>query len=201
MHTYTLITHKKWVFLKRQQVLLIKLSVMMTIVLLLTGCSKTSTDIEEYLNTGTAMDAEAKDVMPALDELPAYRDIDYRHTQKKIFLFEANSVALVVEYDMQTYESEKGKLEEDYIISNQKAASETSGDNSNPNVEFSLNSYVFRVLEGNGYPKSFGMVGTSDEHQRIAYLYFYDFDLDKIGELNDKNRMSKFVESYFDYDF
>ena len=188
-------------FLKRQHVSVIKLLVMMTVALLLTGCSKTSTDIDEYLNTGTTMDAEAKDVMPILDELPTYRDIDYLHTQKKIFLFEANSVVLVVEYDTQTYESEKGKLAEDFANSKLEATSETTDDTSRPSVEFSLNSYVFRVLEGNGYPKSFGMIGTSDEHQRIAYLYFYDSDLDKIGESDDRNNMSKFVKSYFDYDF
>ena len=65
---------------------------LMTVVLLLTGYGKTSTDIDEYLNTGTAMDGEAKDVMPSFDELPTYRDIDYRHTQKTMFHFEANSV-------------------------------------------------------------------------------------------------------------
>ena len=47
-----------------------------------------------------------------------------------------------------------------------------------------------------GYPKSFGMIGTSDEKKRIAYLYFYDFDLD-VGEAN----MAQFVKDYFDYEF
>ncbi|MEG0383450.1 MAG: hypothetical protein RR642_01720 [Solibacillus sp.] len=187
--------------MKRQHVSLIKLLVMMIVALLLTGCSKTSADIDEYLNTGTAIDAEAKDVMPVLNELPTYRDIDYRHMQKKMFLFEANSVVLVVEYDTKTYESEKGKLTEEFAFSKLEDTSETTDDTSRPNVEFSLNSYEFRVLEGNGYPKYFGMIGTSDEHQRIAYLYFYDSDLDKIGEPDDINRMSRFVKSYFDYDF
>lgn len=190
-------------FLKRQHVSYFIILVLMTVVLLLTGCSKTSTDIDEYLNTGTALDTEAIDVMPVLDELPIYKDIMYRHTRKKMFLFEANSVVLVVEYDTQTYESEKKKLAEDFAISNLEAKSNTTDDTSRPNDEFSHNSYILRVLEGNGsgYPKSFGMIGTSDELQRIAYLYFYDFDLDKIGEPDDKNRMSTFVESYFDYDF
>lgn len=173
----------------------------MTVVLLLTGCSKTNTDIVEYLNTGTDIDTEAKDVMPVLDELPTYKDIVYRHTQKKMFLFEANSVLLVVEYDTKTYESEKEKLAEEFAISKLEATSETTDDTSRPNVEFSVNNYVFQVVEGSDYPKSFGMIGTSDEQQRIAYLYFYDFDLDKIGEPDDKNSMSKFVKSYFDYDF
>lgn len=130
--------------MKRQQVSLIKLLVMVVIVLLLTGCSNTSKDINKYLNTGTPLDEEAKDVMPALDDLPTYRDIEYRHTQQKIFIFEANSVVLVVEYDMQTYASEKGKLEEEYASSNLEATSETSDENRVE--EFSLNSYVFRVL-------------------------------------------------------
>ena len=188
-------------FLIRQHVWLIKLLVMIIFALLLTGCGKTSTDINEYLNTGTTIDAEAKDVMPVLDDLPTYRAIDYRHTQKKMFLFEANSVVLVVEYDTQTYESEKGKLAEDLAASKLESASETTDNTSRTNEEFSLNSYVFRVLEGDGFPKSFGMIGTSDEHQRIAYLYFYDFDLDTIGEPDDSNRMSKFVKNYFDYEF
>ena len=174
---------------------------MMTVILLLTGCGRTSTDIDEYLNTGTAMDAEAIDVMPTLESFPAYKSIDYRNTQKKMFLFEANSVVLVVEYDEQTYDSEKGKLDQDYTFSNMDTTSETIDGASRPNDEFTLNSYVFRVVEGNGFPKSFGMIGTSDEFQSIAYLYLNDFDLDKIGDPDDRNRMASFVKSYFDYDF
>lgn len=174
----------------------------MTVVLLLTGCGKTSKDIDEYLNTGTAMDTEAKGMMmPSLEALPAYKSIDYRHTQKTMFLFVANSVVLVVEYDEQTYDSEKGKLAQAYTFSNPDTTSEIIDGASRPNDEFSLNSYVFRVVEGNDFPKSFGIIGTSDEQQRIAYLYFYDSDLDEIGDLDDSNRMASFVKSYFDYDF
>lgn len=88
-------TQKGMGILKLQHVSLIKLLVVMTVVLSLTACGKTSKDIDEYLNTGTAMDAEAKGMMPSLEALPAYKSIDYRHTQKTMFLFEANSVVIL----------------------------------------------------------------------------------------------------------
>lgn len=59
----------------------------------------------------------------------------------------------------------------------------------NPEYEFSINSYTFKVVAGNGkgntqFPKSFGMIETSERKKSIAYLYFYDTDLDIIGSKN-----------------
>ena len=167
----------------------------------MTGCSKTSTDVEKYLNTGTAIDAEAKDMMPALEYLPEYSNIEYRYTQETIFIFKSNSVALVVEYDDQTYESEKEKLQENYTFSNLKNSSDVIDETTNPLDEFSINSYAFQVIEGDEFPKSFGMIGTSDEKQRIAYLYYYDSDLNTIGDHDDSNCMATFVKRYFNYHF
>lgn len=72
--------------------------------------------------------------------------------------------------------------------------------------EFSINSYIFNVIAEDGkhnmqFPHSFSMIGTSDKKKSIAYLYFYDTDLDYIGEKNIKNPMANFVKEYFDYDF
>jgi hypothetical protein len=69
-----------------------------------------------------------------------------------------------------------------------------------------MKNYDFKVVAGNDkskaeYPKSFGMIGTSDEKKSIAYLYFYDYDLDYTGDIDEKSPMSNFVKENFKQDF
>ncbi|WP_216629068.1 hypothetical protein [Cytobacillus massiliigabonensis] len=138
-------------------------------------------------------------MMPTLDYLPEYEDIEYRYTNKTVLMFQSNSIALIVKYDDKTYEGEKEKIAENYTFLN--ITSTTKDELITPEYKFSINSYSFKVVEGNEFLKSFGMIGTSNEKQSIAYLYFYDFDLDNIGDENDSNLMPDFVKQYFDYDF
>lgn len=44
------------------------------------------------------------------------------------------------------------------------------------------------------------MIGIADEKKSIAYLYFYDYDLDYI-ENDNESPMVNFVKKYFKYDF
>jgi hypothetical protein len=173
------------------------------IIFFLIGLDKSDTNIENYLNTGKQIDVCAKDVMPDLDNLPTYKDIDYKYTNRSMFIFESDAIVLLVTYDDETFKNEKAKLEEKYTFLNENSVKKTVI----PECEFSINSYNFRVVDSNGkdntfFPKSFGMIGTSDENNSIAYLYFYDFDLDAISlDDDDSPKMSEFVKNYFKYDF
>lgn len=183
--------------------------ILITFILCITVYSKSRSNIKYYLNSGTSIDSIAKDIMPNLDDLPKYENIAYKYTHKSIIIFESDSVALVVKYDDKTYKSEKDKLAKKYTFLDHKIA--FNGSESEyiiPEYEFSVNSYTFKVVDedvnGKGntqFPKSFGMIGTSEKKNSIAYLYFYDTDLDLIGEKNDKNPMADFVKHYFNYDF
>lgn len=164
-----------------------------------------STNIQSYLATGSNLDEEAKYMMPTLENLPKYKDIDYKYTSNRYFIFESHSVVLSIQYDDETYKSEKGNLEETYeFLNGRNIDFKQKGVSVSPYYEFPVNTYTFRIVEGvkdnegysMGYPKSFGLIGTSDEKKRIAYLYFYDFDLD-VGE----DSMEQFVKRYFDYEF
>lgn len=176
-------------------------------VLCITGCSKENSNIKEYLSSSTKIDSNAKEIMPIIDDLPKYQNIACKYTHKSMLMFESDSVALIVNYDDKTYESEKDKLVEKYNFLNQKVPFNADKDKYIiPEYEFSVNSYNFRVVAGNEkskaeFPKSFCMIGTSKEKKSIAYLYFYDEDLDYIGEKNEKSPMANFVKDYFDYDF
>ena len=182
-------------------------AIVIILMICITGCSNSSSNLEEYLNTGTLIDSKAKDIMPTLDNLPEYDNIEYKYTHKSILFFESNSVALIVNYDDNTFKVEKNKLDEQYIFLDRKIKSDY--DESKyyiPEYEFSVESYDFRVIDKNGtsntdFPKSFGMIGISEEKKSIAYLYFYDGDLDYIAEENEKNPMANFVKEYFKYKF
>ncbi|GAA0181135.1 hypothetical protein SH2C18_37090 [Clostridium sediminicola] len=181
--------------------------VLISVLLCITGCNKSSSNIKNYLQTGTKIDSNAKEVMPNLDDLPEFQNISYKYTHKSMFIFESDSVALIVNYDDETFKSEKDKLADNYIFLDEKVNFDHNENNYIiPEYEFSINSYTFKVVAGDEksntqLPKSFGMVGTSEDKKSIAYLYFYDADLDCIGEKDDKNPMADFVNYYFKYDF
>ncbi|WP_430832772.1 hypothetical protein [Clostridium butyricum] len=171
------------------------------------GCSNSNSNIKEYLSRDNKIDSKAKDVMPSLESLLEYEDIKYVSTHRSMVLFESDSIALIVSYDDDTYENEKSKLDDDYVFLKQEVKSKF--DETKYYItenEFSINSYKFRVIDDTQssnieYPKSFGIIGTSDEKNSIAYLYFYDFDLDYIGKEDKDSSMANFVKEYFKYDF
>jgi len=188
--------------MKKRYLLIIVIFLMLTF----TGCSNSSTNIKKYLNSGRKIDTHAKNFMPAIEDLPEYKDISYNYNHESIVIYETDTISLVVNYNEETYDKEKEKLLEMYKFLDQKVIS--NFDESKyyiPEYEFSINSYAFKVVDKSDnynakYPKSFGMIGTSDEKNSIAYLYFYDDDLDYIQEDNE-NPMTNFVKKYFKYDF
>lgn len=145
--------------------------------------------------------------MPVLPDLPEYINIDYKYTHKTMLLFESDSIALIVKYDDKTYKSEKDKLSEKYTFLDKKVPSNYEENKyCIPENEFLINSYVFKIVGGTDknnkqFPKYFGMIGTSDDKKSIAYMYFYDSDLDYIGEKGELAPMANFVKEYFEYDF
>jgi len=181
--------------------------IVVLIVCCLEGCNKSDTKIKNYLNSGRKIEKYSMDVMPTLDSLPDYQSLDYKYNHKSMVIFESEALVLVVKYDDETFESEKRKLDEKYIFLNHIIDRDNhANEYIIPEYKFSINSFNFRVIEGNGsdntfFPKRFGMVGISDESNSIAYLYFYDSDLDIIKGSNDEKNMSGFVKDYFKYDF
>lgn len=171
------------------------------------GCNKTSSNIKNYLHTGTKIDTNSIGIMPKLSSLPKYESVDYRYTHISHYIFESDSVVLAVKYDKDTYKREKELLFENYPFLNRKIK---FGFDDNkyciPENEFSINSFKFKVIDKSSndntqFPKSFGIIGTSDKKNSIAYLYFYDFDIDYIYNKDEKSAMANFVKKYFKYDF
>lgn len=176
-------------------------------VLIIIGIVRSHSNINEYLSRDNIIDLKAMDVMPRLDDLPEYEDIEYISNHKSMIIFDSDSIALIVKYNEDTYETEKRKLEDKYTFLNRKVESEFDKTKYFiPENEFSINSYNFRVIDESQssnieFPKSFGIIGTSDEKNSIAYLYFYDKDLDLIDTEGGDSPMADFVKEYFKYNF
>lgn len=170
------------------------------------GCTKSNSDINQYLNSSEVIDNFAKSFMPSIEELPENKSIEYRYTSNSIIISQSDSIALVVSYDDSTYKKEKEKLKEHYTYLDKPVYDNDIDNFLIPEHEFKVNSYNFKVASGNesytaDYPKSFGMIGTSDEKKSIAYLYFYDSDLDYISKKDNGTSILEFVKEHFDYDF
>lgn len=164
-------------------------------------CLSTSTNssLNDYAKRRIGY-TSASYVLPELDSLPDYEGIYYQYRHKRMVLFSADSLLLVITYDKETYIAEKKKLEQYSFLDHIVGYDETYFI---PEHKFSINSFTFRVLDQVDdkffYPKRFGMIATSDEKNSIAYMYFDDIDLDFISENTIKGRMERFVKEYYRY--
>ena len=115
----------------------------------------------------------------AVDFFPTdYQDYDNVHFVKNnrfYLIAESESVTMKIT-DSEKFESLKSDIIRKY------------GENDFfGNEPFEYKSMVFRaVADGDlGYPKQMGFIGISESEKTIYYLWFYDFDLDSIGDMED----------------
>ena len=188
----------------------------------LSGCilgkSYTITDnnIENYLDSKSSVgkndrdfesciDDYAAEVLPNISELPKYEDIYYQYYIESRY-WVTETMLLVVTYDKNIYLDEIEEINNTFMFLDHVVKDDDNVDFLLPEYVFQINEYEFRVIDEvqssfMEYPKSFGMIATSDEDNSIAYLYFYDQDLDIIGREDEEDPMQRFVEMYFQYDW
>lgn len=136
----------------------------------------------------------------SLDELGDYTDIDYQYSQKThMLLFPSQSSVLDLTYKENEYKDQVEQIRSSYTFLSEPIK---DGDLSLISQnEFTIGNWSFRVCVGNDYldfdyPKDFRMIAFNDTENRIAYLDFYDSDLDCIDE-----DMEKFIDKNFNYNF
>jgi hypothetical protein len=174
----------------------------LSFICILSGCSEgIDKNIKHYLKSGTYMDAAASEMMPSLESLPEYKDINYQYYFHNDY---TRSMLLAIKYDKQTYDSEKQKLDGNYTFLDHAVEYNNEGDYIIPEYAFTIGNYNFRVVEYKGdvnsyFPHSFEMIVTSDEKNSVAYLYFYDQSLDLISLSEFPTTMSEFIEDNFPY--
>ncbi|MDR0290985.1 MAG: hypothetical protein LBI06_08635 [Treponema sp.] len=184
-----------------------------TYCLLVFGCSKSVTnnfdDYNKRRSNSMYHSYIAQQIMPNLDDLPEYEKIyyQYRNIIRIPFIFNSETMLLVVTYNNITYQIEKEKINNlNYLEKAKYKTYEKEISYLLPEFEFQINSYNFRVLAESkdndfDYPHYIGIIATSNEKRSISYLYFADQDLDYISKDNNEGEMIKFVKEYFKYEW
>lgn len=112
--------------------------------------------------------------LPKLAELEPYEGLRFHYQARQIFVFQAHSYILILQYDEGVYEQQIAALEEKYTWRTEGIEGETEA----VDPDFELDGFTFRCAEGGYYPKEMLCIGTDETRREIAIIYFYDQDLD-----------------------
>jgi len=136
---------------------------------LLTDVSDYEIYVDEVYNADT--------FMPDLDVLPNYEDVEVYYDNRA-----SKSITLSVIYSNEDYESAKESIINMYSFLDGPIKDET-GFYYIPSHEFDYKSYQIKVVDNEdfSYPEQFGMIGFSDDYNRICFLFFYDRSLNSLG--------------------
>ncbi|MBQ9914820.1 MAG: hypothetical protein IJO50_01620, partial [Clostridia bacterium] len=141
--------------------------------------SWTSYDIKHYKEL-----TETNTILPKLDELGDYEDIDFKFYRKNMLIFQSDAYTLKVAYDENNYNIQKEKINQEYIFHEEPISDDRSGISYVKKSAFTIDDFDMRVLSEEAYkmhfPKNIIFIGTSDEKRMISYVYYFDDDLDYI---------------------
>lgn len=129
--------------------------------------------------------------LPALSEVEPCASYRFNYTAKRMSIFQSHAYVLVASYDAEHYRQRVDALEDRYeYLTDAFFGGGTAED---PQPEFELDGFRFRAVQEAGKDRAdvkyIFLVGTSDERQEIAYVYYHDQDLDYID-----TTMGEFLE-------
>ena len=129
--------------------------------------------------------------MPEIDEMGEYEELEYYHfAQIYTLLFMSDVHTVVCQYSEEEYEAQKSYIEENYVFITEDYLDQSRDDGDyylSPTAE--VDGFTFRYLDESSYgfyhPKYIVLIGMNDETREIAYIDFYDIDLDYLSPLDE----------------
>lgn len=116
--------------------------------------------------------------LPTQAELEACESYRFDYTAKRASIFESHAYTMICKYSKEGYMAQKDMVNGKY---KPYTGDIPGGGNTTLDKEFELDGFSFTAVEGGDYPKRMLFVGCSDSTNEIAYIYFYDTDLDYIS--------------------
>lgn len=177
----------------------IVLSCVILCVVLFGSCFEvtTITDIGDYSGRlETPYFDNVKQVMPELNSLPSYEAIEYFYQRRQNGVFPFETILLKISFDAEAFQQKQKSIEETIPFLNTSIESiHNSEKYVIPEHEFSIGSFVFKVVDTGrySYPHDFGMIAFSHQEKSIVYLYYRD------TELNYIDSMPKFVQKAYSH--
>ncbi len=160
----------------------------------LTSCSNIKKVISRNLDTYVTDCESVKNasvLMPNITDLGAYSQIKYTYqsTCYSILMdFNSDGLALFVKYDQTIYAIQKEKTLHSYTFLDEPILEFDKY--VMPVTEFEYRGYLMKIVLDQEYIdycacKSFMMIGFDDANSAIAFLYYYDFDIDYIADIDE----------------
>ena len=127
-------------------------------------------EINEYYNENDSLNYDFD-----FEKFGEYKNIsNYKYHSMAIFSQEAYTT--IIKYDKDNFQSKKSNIE-----SNHKFYS-VPVDDGDAEPIFSYEGFSFRVELSDWYPKEMNLVGINESTNEIAFITFYDYDLDTIDD-------------------
>ncbi len=155
----------------------------------ISGCSQQlkSSKIEDY-NKYLAKVEYAKEYMPSVENCGEYSSVlaTYKLTT---FLFDTYTVGLFLSYDQEEYQKQREEIALEYVFFTPDDETLQS------DCDAAVEGYDIRLVKQEYIQPTYKMgllIGFDDSKQKICYLYYYDFDLDVLDNLDG------YVRQYFE---
>lgn len=138
-----------------------------------------TSEIQEYTQYLAKVEY-AEEFMPRIEACGRYSS--FVATYKAVHgLFETYTVGLFLTYGEEEYREQKQAIESSYAFFCAEDEDLTS------DCDGAVGNYMIRLVDGD-YPletyKMGLLIGTSDAERAICYLFYYDFDLDILDDLD-----------------
>lgn len=140
----------------------------------------------------------------SLNELGSYDDVYFQSTKTGGFIFSSYGSMLIASYNDADFIKQLNSVnafnyQSDVIFFDDSKYTL-------PETEFYINDWHFKVLEGKSpnfsIPKDIDLIAVNESSRQIAYLTFYDQDIDYLCKSDKQDGyMKKFVKKYFKYKF
>jgi hypothetical protein len=116
---------------------------------------------------------------------------------------------LIADYEPEAFEEQLKSIDRSYRFLTEQITDEKHCWILSPPPVFTIGSWTFRTLDtdqiesgsSNYFPKTIRMIATNESSAQIAYLDFYDMDLDCLAEYGDVDFMETFIKENFSVNF
>ena len=136
-----------------------------------------SYDIQDYVRVSDRFSQA-----PALDDLGEYSELSFKHLHREQYIFQSDAYILRAKYDEENFLNQQKQIAD--VFSFEETVTDYGEQTRKLTPQFRLDTFDFKLISldiyDGFYPKCMIFLGASEEANEIAYVFFYDIDLDYI---------------------
>lgn len=168
----------------------LSISVLIVMLLSLSSCTRRkqkTTDEAEYENYLSKVEY-SEDYMPSMAWCGNYSSATATYKHEYLIFFDVYTVGLFLSYNEYEYNSQKNAILSDYkffSVGDESLDSDCDATIEDYNIQLVKDEYEYSTM------KMGLLIGLDDTNYKICYLFYYDFDLDSLDDLD------SYIEDFF----